>query len=640
MKGKNVMVTIKIGSTDITEYQTIAIDTGKIQHKIAANIIVDAYLREYKMRPKVVSYEEATERSYIIKTVERGQDSPAGEDGFIARTVNGQIELLCSYENALTRAVNEFIFTKFSIPEDAVYGENETLMTKEVSVVYYKDWSIIAGDGKTDDFNAIRQLHEYANAGGQKVVCESGKEYYLRLSGGNPIVIKTDVDFGDAKFIIDDTFMDISFECALERQSNIFRVDNDYDEIVFDENSELVKKINANGGIKSTDKTLPLDLGYDALIIPRNSENKMFHRWGGGKTGPGVDQNEVMVVYADNTIDKDTPVLFDFEKLTSLSVRRADTKPITFKGGKFITLAARYPKPTWPPFYYTYRTMIINRSNVTIDGLEHQVFEGEDKVFYQGFVQIRYANNVEVRNTKLSGRGGTGTYDISLNSSNNVRFIGCTQYNMFDENGRVYNEKVYWGIMGSNYCKNISYENCVLSRLDAHAGVYNFSIKNCEIAQINITGGGLGVIENCTVYNWRLIGLREDYGTFWRGLIRVKNVVMVQDEKLFTIFSGNYHDVYHGFKTRLPDLYVENVSFKNYAGEEIVPDCTAIHRVFVDDGMENGEGKINCIIPADYITIKQPESRRFTDIIKPVPYAKSAYTFKAAKEITYLPFEE
>ena len=107
------MATIKIGSTDITEYQTIAIDTDKIQHKIAAKIIVDAYLRDYKMRPKVVSYEEATERSYIIKTVERGQDSPAGEDGFIARTVNGQIELLCSYENALTRAVNEFIFTKF-----------------------------------------------------------------------------------------------------------------------------------------------------------------------------------------------------------------------------------------------------------------------------------------------------------------------------------------------------------------------------------------------------------------------------------------------------------------------------------------------------------------------------------------------
>jgi hypothetical protein len=366
----------------------------------------------------------------------------------------------------------------------------------------------------------------------------------------------------------------------------------------------------------------------------------MFHRWGAGKTGPGVDQNEIMLVYADNTIDKDTPVLFDFEKITSLTVYRADTRPITFKGGKFITLAARYPKLKWPPFYYTNRAMTINRSNITIDGLEHQVFEGEDKVFYHGFIQIRCANNVEVRNSKLSGRGGTGTYDISLNSANNVRFIGCTQYNMFDENGRVYHEQVYWGIMGSNYCKNISYENCVLSRLDAHAGVYNFSVKNCEIAQINVTGGGLGVIENCTVYNWRLIGLREDYGTFWRGLIRIKNVVMVQDEKLFTIFSGNYHDVYHGFKTRLPDLYVENVSFKNYAGEEIVPDCTAIHRVFVDDGMENGEGKINCIIPADYITIKQPESRSFTDIIKPVPYAKSAYTFKVAKEVTYLPFDK
>jgi hypothetical protein len=41
-----------------------------------------------------------------------------------------------------------------------------------------------------------------------------------------------------------------------------------------------------------------------------------------------------------------------------------------------------------------------------------------------------------------------GSYDISVNRAVNVSFVNCSQTNDI-------NDRTYWGIMGSNYCKNL-----------------------------------------------------------------------------------------------------------------------------------------------------------------------------------------
>ena len=73
---------------------------------------------------------------------------------------------------------------------------------------------------------------------------------------------------------------------------------------------------------------------------------------------------------------------------------------------------------------------------------------------------------------------------------------------MLDENGRLYDENTkYWGIMGSNYCKNITLDGCKLSRFDAHQGVLNATVRNSVLGHhgIKLIGSGTALIENTIV---------------------------------------------------------------------------------------------------------------------------------------------
>jgi hypothetical protein len=60
------------------------------------------------------------------------------------------------------------------------------------------------GDGKTDDIDAIAAAHAFANQQGLPVKADEGATYYI---GGKvrTAVIRTNTDFGNAAFIINDT---------------------------------------------------------------------------------------------------------------------------------------------------------------------------------------------------------------------------------------------------------------------------------------------------------------------------------------------------------------------------------------------------------------------------------------------------
>jgi len=114
-----------------------------------------------------------------------------------------------------------------------------------------------------------------------------------------------------------------------------------------------------------------------------------------------------------------------------------------------------------------------------------------------------------------------GSYDINADSAVNVSFVDCRQTTDIND-GR------YWGIFGSNYCRNLLYDGCVFSRFDAHMGVANATIRNCELAYIGTIGFGMFLVENTTVRSGgAFIGLRGDYGSSWRGDFIVRNCTFV-----------------------------------------------------------------------------------------------------------------
>ena len=449
----------------------------------------------------------------------------------------------------------------------------------EKKVVYYSEFGAI-GDGKADDFPAIRACHEYANENGLKVMTDAGKTYYVGNLEGNPAIVKTDVDFQDATFILDDTVVPTAHEI---RTTGVFRLLGDYDAKIYDKDSEIVKALNASGGFLASDmKNIGYAPGYPALLIVHDDEHSAYLRWGTHATGRPNPQLEIAVVDKDGNVDPDTPFLLDFHGVTYIEEYRIDDKPIVVEGGKFITVANNAP----PEYTYYNRGFNISRSNVTIKNVVHEITgEGPHGAPYQGFISCNVAYNVRCENLSLMShlaymdyqyneRGDVkkvnsimGSYDISIRCSSHIYFKNCIQTNFFkwEEKRIVYHEFERWGIMGSNYSKNFTYDGCTLSRIDAHAGVYNVTVKNSKITYIKLIGGGKALIENTEIYapegqNAALIELRPDYGSTWRGDIIIKDCEFINwKDKEAYIASAVWNNWPFGYTTYLPNITVDNL---------------------------------------------------------------------------------
>jgi hypothetical protein len=496
--------------------------------------------------------------------------------------------------------------------------------------IYYSDFGAV-GDGKNEDISSLRSAHEYANACGRHTVCgNAGAKYYIEKTGLKPIEIATSANWEGVEFIIDDRFITDTEETRLERVGAIFNIIPEYATSYNKENDPLgiIARINEQGGIKTDDTHIPLNLGFDALIGLVNSEKTLYKRWDPytKKTGKGGPQQEVVVVRADNSIDQTTKTLFDYAGIDRILISRCDTPQITLKGGRFVTIATREDLH----WNYIGRYFRINRSNVTIDGMDHYVdnqplgkpvmkkLSGYERLIpvtegggpnYSGWLFTFMAHNLLVINTKLCGRAhyNNGSYDIGGSMTNKTVFKNCTQYNMYDESGKVYDEcHAYWGIHGTNYCKNIEFEDCVFSRFDAHAGVYNVRLSGCKLGKVNAVGGGTLLIENTTVHFGSSLTLREDYATSWRGDVIFRNVTLDTngiEVEAGRLISGTIHNADYGYDTMIPNIIVDNVKwnkkdFKSFSVCSLYRDAS-----FHDENAE----KYNHIIPAERIIIRNQE---------------------------------
>ena len=367
------------------------------------------------------------------------------------------------------------------------------------------------GNGTTDDIDAIAAAHAFANQHDLSVQTDEGATYYIR--GERTAVIQTDTDFGTAAFIIDDRKVQ-------NRGASVFMV------------ASRLRPLELTGisSLKRNQDKIDVSLPGPSLITATNSHVRRYIRFGPNQND-GSAQVDIFVVDRDGNVDEDTPIIWDFDRITEITALPMDETTLQITGGRFTTIAnqaeSRYT-------YYS-RNLAIRRSNVVVDGLEHRVIgEGDHGAPYSGFINISDCANVTVRNTVLTGRKtyrtigsagqpvSMGSYDILVNRALNVSFIGCSQTNDI-------NDRTYWGIMASNYSKNLLYDNCTLSRFDAHMGVANATIRNSTLGYMGINAIGTGVltVENSTIYGTNLINLRSDYGSTWQGEVVIRNSLFV-----------------------------------------------------------------------------------------------------------------
>lgn len=141
----------------------------------------------------------------------------------------------------------------------------------------------------------------------------------------------------------------------------------------------------------------------------------------------------------------------------------------------------------------------------------------------------------------------------------------------------------YWGCVGLNGAKEITFSGCELNRVDIHDYFRNLTIDSCRIYGQTINFGyGKGVVNvtNCSVLtNWvhQIVNLRCDYGRYFEGIINIANVDAVYTGPTYfdivsgiTMFSAESAANTGLFMKRYPTINVINVTMhvmnESYAG--------------------------------------------------------------------------
>ena len=373
-------------------------------------------------------------------------------------------------------------------------------------LVTYEAFGAI-GDGVHDDMPAICEAHKYANAHGLTVRTKPDATYHL---GGQALIaiVATDTDWNTSRFTIDDTQVE-------NHRTSIFEV-----------RSLLETEELQIGRLTRDQKQVDARPKQDCHVLVENDQKRRYIRRGLNQN-KGVPQHDCFVLHRDGSVEG--AIDWDYDIITRIQVCPIDEKPLILRGGVFTTFANQMKQEIG--YNYWARNIVISRSNTEVDGLTHYVV-GETAIGhpYSGFLNVRQCANITLRNCFATGHRiystigsagkpvNMGSYDYSASNVVNFRMINCRMNHICD--------RTRWGVIGSNFCKNILLEDCTLSRMDTHMGVSGtYTIRRCNLGHMGLNAIGRGVltVEDSTLYGNALVSFRSDYGSSWEGDLIIRN---------------------------------------------------------------------------------------------------------------------
>ena len=363
------------------------------------------------------------------------------------------------------------------------------------------------GDGVTDDMPAICKAHEFANEHGLGVRTKPDATYYI---GGQRLtaVIATNTDWNTSRFTIDDLQVE-------NHRASIFEV-----------RSQLQPEQLRIERLTRDQEQVGARPEHDCHVLVESDARRVYIRRGLNQN-KGVAQHDCFVLRKDGSVA--SPIDWEYDTITRIEARPIDDTPLTLRGGVFTTFANRMEQDVG--YNYWSRNIAISRSNTEVDGLTHYVV-GETAVGhpYGGFINIRQCADITLRDCFATGHRiystigaagkpvNMGSYDYSASDVVNFRMINCRMNHITD--------RTRWGVIGSNFCKNILLEDCTLSRMDTHMGVSgSYVIRRCELGYmgLNAIGRGTLTVEDSTLHGNALVSFRRDYGSTWEGNLVIRN---------------------------------------------------------------------------------------------------------------------
>ena len=511
------------------------------------------------------------------------------------------------YQNKFDDVALDF-FTD-NVFADGIKGK-VSLPTGEIDYrnVYYEDYGAI-GDGIADDFEAIKAAHDDANTNRLIVHANASSTYYIgKSSHKKTITVKTSTYWHGCKFIFDDS--EVAYYGATSaRTYPVFTLSPDTAPVEYTPTS--AKNPLPFTSLEKEQDNIGWEPGSKMMLIIYNANVRHYIR-AGANADSGQVQHELIIVDEKGNVSDTTPIQWDYETITSIEAYNIDDREIEINGegenGKRTLIRTIYNKAPAAPIYYE-RNITVNRSNVAIKGIEH-IFsdwtpydEGGKGAPYHGIVRVVNSSNVLIENMIYEGPeiyyfvdsnsglsakptgANIGSYSITAECSNNITWRNSKQSNFFNKDGG----RKQAGAMGTNFCKNLYFEDMFFSAFDAHCGVYNGSLTNCTVDHINFIGAGDITLNNVTLYVGTnidgslnaAINLRRDYGSTWNGDVNIDGLAFKYGESYgeakaspLCIFyvryerKDNNHDF--GYTCYLP----QNVTLKNIYTERIAYSVT------------------------------------------------------------------
>ena len=583
---------VKIDGNPISEYTICYTATSDAAKKLAENFQTTLYA-------KAGIHLDITTKDTTEKAIKFILSPNTGEGNGYSVKVDESANLVfnCEFEYRFETLATKAYENRITNKTGSVNLTGE-IATEDIRNIYYDEVYTdengnevggAVGDGETNDFFAIKGIHDIANKYGHVVHAkeDGSATYYIGKTNGESIVVRTDTYWHGCNFIFDDTpttfavHNDYNYsgtvkdKCAVSgcvdcatRKAPIFEVSSEYDsKDVSNLFAQFTKENPLKGGWGESDNTTKIpgwNLPYLALVSITTKDAKIYIRQGANADG-GDHQHEMLLIHPDGTIDPSTPVSYDYTSIAWATAYNVDpdyVKPITIDGiganGQRTKIDTYASNPLNNNRYNaTARNIAVTRSNVTIMNFDHEFHEDQEfRGPYAGICHTSSCNNVKWINisldkhnakTEFKGDGSVasqGTYEIGGTGANDISFINVKAIDFFpdgnqydyktdDGNGKytLYKpgEVAYRGIMGTNYCRNFLFDGCKLQSFDAHKGLGNVTIRNSEFEHMNIQGSGVATVENCIMWadgSRAVFSLRSDYGPSYNGDLIIRNVKM------------------------------------------------------------------------------------------------------------------
>ncbi|MBE6560744.1 MAG: hypothetical protein E7662_06435 [Ruminococcaceae bacterium] len=470
------------------------------------------------------------------------------------------------------------------------------------------------GDGAADDFDAIIAAHAYANEHDLPVKADEGAVYYIGAAPKSA-VIGTDTDWTGAKFIIDDR--DINYNGHPAQHSALFLIPATL------ERFPLEVKSLARGA-----SHLGVAPGERVLVYIEDAHNRHFIRYG-ANANAGAAQQEMLLVDADGNIDPTTPPAWEYRDVTNCYAIPTSEKPITVQGGAFHTLANEI---NCDRYLSTDRNIRISRSNVTVKNVVHTLEQVQPyRSAYGGFFCVDFCDNVLIKDCGIqchkdmyfAGPQGQkvliGSYELLGSHNTNVTYEGVMQNNLFDENGKVISS----GLMGTNYCRNISMIDCVVARFDAHCQVHNLTVRGCTMERINLIGFGTALVEDTTIHDHFIFNLRSDYGSMFGGDVILRRVKMVRENTpRLSVFQGAWVNHNFGYPLLQPrSVIIDDIQIPEGAKLGMYTANYANYEDVTKPVLKDGTVNNNVVTVSEHVrVVSNPAGTEFCEVGGGIPF--------------------